>query len=613
MSTSTPTNARGEFYRLMGRLLRNAVPYMPMMVASVLFMVVYAVVSTGATVLGKVLIDYVLPEDSIPAAWALLGVDRAELLVWLTVAGLGLAVLIGLTGFLNAYLRSWVMGRIMVDLQNDLCRHLLSLPLRFYHKHKVGDLMSRVTNDIGTTGMALSIIFGDLILQPIYMIAAVGFCLFYSWQLSLVVFLGFPIVIFPIIYFGKKIRRGSHKRLLVVSELVSAMQQMFSGIRIVKAFRSEDREYRRFQGVNHTAFQRGMKVAKASLAGRSMVEFLTHFSVPLVLLAGGTLVIRGMWGLTSGDLFGFLWSMSMIYKPLRTLSKEYNQVQESLAGAARIFELLDTRPQTEDRQGSVSLDRVKSSVAFRDVRFAYDQETVLKGVSFEVRAGEMVALVGPSGAGKSTTLDLLARFYDPADGRVELDGVDLRDYTRDSLMEQVSMVTQEPFLFNTTVAENIRYGRPSATDEEVFAAARAAHIHEVIENLPEGYQTVVGERGSVLSGGERQRVTIARALLKGGSLLLLDEATSSLDTESERAVQAALENLMKGRTTFVIAHRLSTVLHADRILVVESGRIVEQGRHAELLAAGGLYAYLYRLQFDAPLQRAEDAARGARK
>jgi subfamily B ATP-binding cassette protein MsbA len=357
----------------------------------------------------------------------------------------------------------------------------------------------------------------------------------------------------------------------------------------------EREEATRFEGKNVEFLRKAMKVEGAKATARGFTELVYSVGVAAMVLIGGYLILDGV--ISLGRMISFFVVVGFLYPSFKSLSKVFNQIQECLAGTNRVYQLFDTIAEVKDPDGASSLGPPEQTIAFEAVSFSYDSEPVLRGVSFEAPVGKVIALVGPSGAGKSTLLDLIARFYDPTEGRVLFDGADIREFTKESLLASIAVVTQEPFLFNTSIRENIRFGRPGATQEEIEEAARAADIHEFIRSLPEGYETIVGERGALLSGGQRQRLTIARAVLRNPSILLLDEATSSLDTESESQVQKALASLMVGRTTFVIAHRLSTVQDADLILVLDKGRIVEEGNHASLLAKKGVYSHLYRIQF----------------
>jgi len=376
------------------------------------------------------------------------------------------------------------------------------------------------------------------------------------------------------------------------------MLQMFSGIKVVKAFRMEDVESNRFRQINQDLFKREMKVAKTEILSKSVTEFFNNFTYLLFLCIGVYAIMKTMLGLSMSVLVAFMGLATTLYRPLKNLSKAYNQVSGSMAGVQRVCEVLDMESEIQDREDALTLDGIREGISFENVGFSYDGEyQVLKDINLKIHKGETVALVGRTGVGKTTLSDLIPRFYDPAQGRVLIDGTDLRDLSRDSLLSHIAVVTQEPFLFDASVADNILYGRPDAHEEEISEAARAAYIHDRIMTLPEGYQTRVGERGARLSGGERQRVTLARAILRNPSILILDEATSSLDAESEKWVKMAVDNLMQGRTTVAIAHRLSTIQNADKIVVLEDGCITMMGRHEELMQQEGLYRDLCALQF----------------
>lgn len=510
-----------------------------------------------------------------------------------------LAALLGVIGSVSTYY-GIVWGRqvqflALNDVRIRVYRHLVGLSLPFYHRQKSGDLLSRLTNDLLLTQRMLNFMLIEFVQHPVRIVVALVTGLVMSWKLTLILVFVMPIIVWPLLYLGKRVFRAAKKRQVEQADLTQAMLQTFSGIRVVQAFQMEEGETQRFRVVNERFLGRSMKVERAKATARALTELIYSVGTPLLLLGGGFLILEGMF--TLGTLLTLFLIMGLAYPSIKSLSKVFNQMLECLAGAERVFGLLDERPDIVDRPGAKPMPKLERSIRFDRVTFAYGDEPVLHGVDFEVPVGKMIAIVGPSGAGKSTTLDLIARFYDPVDGSVRFDDIDLRDLQRDSILENLAVVTQEAFLFNTTIGENIRFARPDATQAEVEEAARAAQIHDFIESLPRGYETIVGERGSLLSGGQRQRVTIARAILRNPPLLLLDEATSSLDTESEVLVQKALRSLLRGRTTFVIAHRLSTVQDADHILVLEGGRLVEQGTHESLINKRGIYSKLYEIQF----------------
>jgi len=531
------------------------------------------------------------------------GANVREYFYAICLCALGLSVLLGVGLFLRLFLARLVINLVTVDLRNHVYAKLIHFDVNFFDRKRSGDLLARVTADLEMARRATDELVGNILDKPITVVAGFGVCLFLSWELTLVCFVALPLFLTPIVVLAKKIRKGATARQQRLGDLTDAMVQTFNGIRVIKAFGLETLEQDDFAVKNRQFFRKDMTVARARALSRSISDFLYTAGTALILLILGGIFLskRG----TVGDveikdlgstLITFFLTIGVMYQPLKLLIKAFNLFQESAAGAERLFEVIDHVPGIEERSGAGTLEGVRDGIAYRGVRFRYDTDEVLRGIDLKVPVGATVAVVGPSGAGKSTLLDLIPRFYDVTEGRVEIDGEDVRDYTLDSLYRNIAVVQQDPFLFNTTIRENIRLGRPDATDAEVEAAARAAQVAAFVEQLPRGYETPCGERGTLLSGGERQRVTIARAMLKDAPILLLDEATSSLDTRSEREVQRALDELMKGRTTLVIAHRLSTVRHAELIVVLRNGEIVEQGTHEQLLALDRVYAQLHKLQ-----------------
>ncbi|GJQ60255.1 MAG: hypothetical protein SCALA701_30560 [Candidatus Scalindua sp.] len=425
-----------------------------------------------------------------------------------------------------------------------------------------------------------------------------GFSLafYFSWKLSLLTFLVLPVIVVPVLIFGRKIKKHGRRSLEHLGELTDAMKEMFTGIRIVKAFKMENEESKEFRKINSRYFKKMMQTVKAKAMNSSTTEFIYSLGLAAIIIFGGYVITTKQ--VTPGELGGFVTVTGfMILTSIKKLAKCYGNLQESLAGASRIFELLDQKPTILDHPDAVEIKEIKKGILFKSVNFAYDSSLVLKDINLVVRKGELIAIVGRSGAGKSTLLDLIPRFYDTVSGTIEIDDIDIRRIKRDSLLDQIAIVSQQSFLFNRSFADNILCGRQDATLEEVMDAAKAANIHNFIVGLPNRYDTIVGEQGVKLSGGQRQRITIARAILKNAPILILDEATSSLDSESEKLVQDALDNLMEGKTTLVIAHRLSTIRHSDRIVVMKKGSIVEIGTHDELMKQGGEYERLHRIQF----------------
>ncbi|HXK25834.1 MAG TPA: ABC transporter ATP-binding protein [Myxococcota bacterium] len=528
--------------------------------------------------------------------------DKFWMIVLLAIT---LVVLLPILGFAHDYLVEFVLGRIELEMKVDICGKLLALPLRYHRDKQRGDLLARAIGDAGRSQQAIELLFSDL-LEAILMIAIGVLWLFWiSMYLTLLMLIVGPLIIGVIAGYGTRIRRSARRRQVQSAEVTQRLVEILAGIKIIKAFRAERQEHHAFRSASRLLFRRSMRVVKARVQSRVFVDALNNASGVGVLLFGIVLVLSGR--LSVGDLAAFSFVSATLYRPLRTLARSWSKLQETHPSAVRFFEVLDTEVEIRDAPDAVEIGRLRDAIRFRHVTFSYGREPVLRDVEFEARAGEVVALVGRTGAGKTTLVDLLLRFYDPQEGAVEIDGVDLRRVRRDALLRQVAVVTQEPFLFDGTIAENIRYGRRDASDAEVLAAAKAAYVDEFATSLPQGYDTEVGVGGTRLSGGQRQRITIARAILRDPAILILDEATSSLDSQSERILQQALEALLPGRTVFVIAHRLSTVRRADRILVLEHGLVSQSGTHEELLASGGLYRELVALQTGESLTAAAPA------
>ncbi|MHA0039765.1 ABC transporter ATP-binding protein [Deinococcus sp. PESE-13] len=508
---------------------------------------------------------------------------------------LGIFALSACFGAAQAYLLARVGAGVVADLRRALFSHLLSLSPRFFGNHRTGDLTSRLTSDVGTVQAVTSTALAQLASQGFTLIGSVLLLVQTSPRLSLLTLAIIPLVIGTAVTIGRRIRRVSREVQDAVAAANGQAEEAISGVRVVQSFTAEGLEEDRYgQGVL-ASFRAALRRARLQALMTGVMSFLTFGALALVLWFGGRQVMSG--ALTPGNLVTFLFYALQVGGTVAALTGVFNQFQEALGASSRIFELLDERSDLPGPTAPRPLSRAEGRVRFVDVGFTYAGAPALQDITFDVPAGQVVALVGPSGAGKTTLVNLIPRFWDVTAGRVEVDGHDVRAYALADLRRQVGLVPQETLLFSGTVAENILYGRPGASQAEVEAAAHAAHAHEFICELEGGYGAVVGERGVKLSGGQRQRVAIARAILKDPRILILDEATSALDNESEALVQAALERLMVGRTTFVVAHRLSTIRSADRILVMDAGRVVADGTHEGLMAAGGLYRELYELQF----------------
>ena len=496
----------------------------------------------------------------------------------------------------QSYLVSYVGQRVIIDVRSVLFRKFQRMPLSYYDRQQTGTVMSYITNDVAVMQSAIVDNLIELVTESSILIGSLAMMLYLDWKLSLLTLMTIPLVAIAMKIFGRKLKRSSTVIQERAAEITSLLQESISAIRVVTSFVRETYETKRFEEQNWRNFQAAMKNVKLSSLLTPTVEFLAAIAVTFIVWFGGYEVVNEV--ITAGELVAFLTYAVNLANPVKRLSKVYAAIQKAMAAADRVFAVMDLDEKITDVPGAKPLPPIKGKVEFKDVTFSYkDGQPALEHISLKAEPGQMIALVGPSGSGKSTIANLIPRFYDVDSGVITIDDHDIRQVTADSLREQIGLVPQETMLFSTTVMENIRYGRLEATDEEVIEAAKAANAEEFIKELPEGYDTKLGERGLNLSGGQRQRLAIARAILKNPRVLILDEATSALDTESEKIVQDALDNLMVGRTSFVIAHRLSTIFNADQIFVVENGHLREHGTHEELLAAGGLYSNLYNIQF----------------
>lgn len=511
---------------------------------------------------------------------------------------LGIVALFALRGLARFTYDSTIQlagQKAIQDIRNQVYASTVRMDMAFFTRRSTGELMSHATNDISTMQAGMANVVCGLFREILSACSLLGVIFYRNWQLALFSFVVIPLTAYPAQLIGKKIKRASGRSLNVMGGLTAILQESFSGIKVIKAFGLEGSAIERFRASNRDYFTQYRQYIKYDAMSMPVSETIISFGIAAVVYFGGSQVMSGR--MTASEFFSFIAAMVMVFNPIKKLQNSYNSLQRSAGAAERVFRLLDEPRRVQERPHAVALGRSTGLVIFRDVSFSYGDEPILDGVSLEVQPNSMVALVGPSGSGKSTLVSLLPRFYDVARGSITIDGYDIRDLTLDSLVNQIALVDQETTLFHDSIANNIRYGKPHATLDEVMEAAKAAYAHDFITQLPEGYDTSIGDRGVRLSGGQRQRICIARALLRNAPILILDEATSALDTESEQMVQKALDNLMQNRTTFVVAHRLSTVQHADSIVVLDEGRIVEQGTHETLLGAGGLYSRLHALQF----------------
>lgn len=510
---------------------------------------------------------------------------------------LGLFIIRGFASYGQSYNMAWIGERIIIDVRAKIFGHLQKLSMSYFDRNKTGVVMSNLTNDVGAVKSAITTDLLSFVTEGVTLIGSVIAMFALDWKLTLVTFVSVPLVLGIINIFGKKLRVAGHDIQGRAADITALLQEVISGVRVVKSFAREDYEMTRFLKQNEQNFRAAMGATKLTSLLSPLIEFAAAIAVTIILWYGGYSVIHGQ--LTSGSLIAFLIYAINLSNPVKRLSQVYGSIQRSLAAADRLFVILDTQSDVVEKANAKVLSQVKGKVDFTHVDFSYDGEkNALTDFNLSVEAGQMIAIVGPSGAGKTTLANLLPRFYDVTGGAIHIDGIDIRDVTIQSLRQHIGHVPQDTMLFNTTIRDNILYGRLEASPEEVYQAAEAANVLEFIKGMPDGLDTIVGERGSSLSGGQRQRVAIARAILKNPSILILDEATSALDTESEKLVQEALDRLMKGRTAFVIAHRLSTVQNADKIVVLDQGKMVEEGTHEELLAIeNGLYRHLHSVQF----------------
>ncbi|MBN4076999.1 lipid A export permease/ATP-binding protein MsbA [Mariprofundus ferrooxydans] len=576
------SNSTELYKRLLGFLL----PYKGRLSIAVSCMVVLAACTAAMAWMLKPVLDEALSGKN------------ADLIYIIPMLVIVLYLVKGAAYFGQAYIMGFIGQKVIFDLRNLLYQRLTSQSLAFFAHRKTGELLARLSYDVALVQAAVSTAVTALMRDAISIVFLLGVVFVQDWMLALIATLVFPAVIYPIARFGRKMRHATLDGQAAMGDLTSLLEETVGGIRVVKAFGMEDYERGRFRKFTGDFMSHQLEIFRVNALSFPIMELLAGFGIAGVLLYGGMRVASGE--TTAGTLVSFLAAVIMLYEPVKRLSRANNEIQQGLAAGERIFEVLDEAVEVEDKPEAQTLVPFSTAITFEHLSLQYSgtDKAVLNDIDFTVQAGQVVALVGRSGAGKTSLVNLVPRFMDVSAGAVLIDGVDVRDLTQASLRQQIALVTQEIILFNDTILSNIAYGHEDIDLAKVEAVARAANAHEFIEKLPQGYDTVVGERGVILSGGQRQRISMARALLKDAPILILDEATSALDTESERLVQQAIDRLMNGRTVIVIAHRLSTIRHANQIVVLDDGRVVQQGKHEELLAEGGLYAELYHLQFE---------------
>jgi len=567
------------------RLLQFLKPYRGRLVIAMGCMVILAACTAGLAWVLQPALDHALSGNH-------------DYIYLIPIAVVVIYLIKGVAYFGQGYLMGYIGQRVIYDLRNLIYQRLTEQSLAFFVHRKTGELLARISYDVSLVQAAVSTSVTALMRDSVSIVFLLGVVLYQDWLLALIAVLVFPAVVYPIIRFGRRMRSASFDGQVSMGQLSSLVEETVSGIRVVKAFGMESYEYKRFTALTGEFLKHQLRVFKVHALSFPIMELLAGFGIAGVLFYGGLRVASGE--TTAGTLMSFLAALIMLYEPVKRLSRANNEIQQGLAASERIFEILDEPVGVEDDTAAKELPPFSDSIRFEHVSLQYPgaEAKVLNDISFQVNSGEVVALVGRSGSGKTSMANLVPRFMDTTAGTILIDQIDVREVSQASLRDQISLVTQEVILFNDSVINNIAYGHDEIDRKKVEAIAKAANAHDFIIKLPDGYDTLIGERGVILSGGQRQRLSLARALLKDAPILILDEATSSLDTESERLVQQAIDRLMKGRTVIVIAHRLSTIRHADRIVVLDSGKIVQSGRHEELLEEGGLYSELYYMQFE---------------
>ncbi len=568
--------------KLYRRLLEFLKPYWKKLVIAMICTSLVSVQNPSLAAMVKYVVDDVLIKKNVMMLYI---IPPAILLLFFVT---------GLFSYLQAYFMGYVGQRIVTDIRNLVFGNLQKQPLSFFDRTPTGQSISRIMNDVSLVQSTVSDSVTAILNDIFQIIGLIGVAFYRDWKLATISFVVIPFAIYPIVSFGKKLRKIGLNTQKAVARLTSFLHETITGQRIVKAFSMEAYENKRFEGENEGMFRIMMKRTKVRALSQTIMDIIGGIAIALVVWYGGHEVIAGH--LTPGDLFSFIMALGLLYEPIKKLNKENHNVQQGLAAGQRVFEIIDRKPEIDDKPEAVELERVEGVIELTNVYFKYDEKLVLKNINLRIEKNEVIALVGESGVGKTTLASLIPRFYDVSEGRLEIDGIDVRNATLTSLRKNVALVTQDVILFNDSIRNNIAYG-VMPDQKKLEHAATMAFAHDFIIKFAKGYDTIAGEKGVRLSGGQKQRIAIARALYKDAPILILDEATSSLDAISEIEVQRALENLMKGRTTIIIAHRLSTIVNANRIIVLEKGMIVQEGTHRSLSEADGPYKKLYELQF----------------
>jgi subfamily B ATP-binding cassette protein MsbA len=605
------------------RVLKYVRPYWKQLALSVFFTILFSIFSGVSIYLAIPLLETLFSQDYISALNKLgsssgflsdlkntffsflfryvFSGTHSEALIKICIVIIIAFFLKNISGYLQAYFMAYVEQGLVKDIRNEVYRHLHTLSLGYFTSERTGNLISRITNDVNIINTGISATFLNLVREPLLIVVFLMIAISINWRLTLISLLVLPFALYFISKLGLRLHKESRISQERMADITSVLQETISGIKVVKAFGMEEFENKKFQTQTWRYFKSLLKITRIRNLASPITEFLSVVAGVVIIWYGGMQVLE-LGTMRASEFLTFLIAIFQIMPPVKELTSVNNRIQESTSAAKRVFEILDIEPDIKEAPNAIELKEFKDEIVFENVWFSYNGtkngDFILKGINLKVKKGEILAIVGPSGAGKSTLVDLIPRFYDPTEGRILIDGIDLRMIKIKSLRDKIGIVTQETILFNDTIRNNIAYGLEDCPIDKIIEVAKAANAHDFIMQLPNGYDTVIGERGMKLSGGQRQRISIARALLKNPPILILDEATSNLDAESEILVQEAIERLMQNRTVFVIAHRLSTIRNADRIIVIDNGRIVQEGKHEELIHQDGLYKKLYEMQFN---------------